>query len=100
MPLSLALLASQGFSRFYAFTFLCWYFQKTMSQQKRKAIHPRIKDYFCSKPKQKFLPVTQPESANTSSSECKVFFDSVVQKVQHSSVRISKASSVSAYSQS
>jgi len=100
MPLSLALPASQAFSRFYSFTFLRGYFQKIMSQQKRKVSHPRIKQYFCNKPKQKFLAVSQPESANTSSSECKGSFHSVVQEVQHSTVRISKASSVSANSQS
>jgi len=71
-----------------------------MSQQKRKSSHPRIKQYFCSIPEQKFLAVNQPESANASSSECKGSFDSVVQEVQHSTVRISKASSVSANSQS
>jgi len=71
-----------------------------VSQQKRKVSHPRIKQYFCSKPKQKFLVVSQPESANVSSSECKRFIDSVVQEVQNSTVRISKASLVSANSQS
>jgi len=71
-----------------------------MSQQKRKASHPSIKQYFCSKPKQKFLAVAQPESANSSSSDCKGSFDSAVQKELHSTVRISKASSVSANSQS
>jgi len=49
-----------------------------MSQQKRKASHPRIKQYFCSELKQKFLAVSQPESANAGSSECKGSFDSVV----------------------
>jgi len=49
-----------------------------MSQQKHKASHPRTKQYFCSKPKQKFLDVSQPESANASSSDCKGSFDSVV----------------------
>ena len=39
------------------FTFLCGYFQKIMSQQKRKASHHRIKPYFCSKPKQNFLAI-------------------------------------------
>jgi len=34
-------------------------FSEGMSQQKHKAGHPRIKQYFCSKPKQKFLAVTQ-----------------------------------------
>jgi len=67
-----------------------------MSQQKHKASHPRIKQYFCSKPKQKCLAISQPESANASSSECKGSFDSVVQEVQNSTVRMSKASSVSA----
>jgi len=71
-----------------------------MSQQKRKASHPRLKQYFCSKHKLKFLAVSQPESANASSSECKGSFDSVVQEVQHSTVRISKVLSVSANSQS
>jgi len=71
-----------------------------MSQQKSKASHSRIKQYFCGKPKQKFLAVSQTESANASSSECKGSFDSVVQEVQHSTVGISKASSVSASSQS
>jgi len=28
-----------------------------MSQQKRKASHPSIKQYFCSRPKQKSLPL-------------------------------------------
>jgi len=49
-----------------------------MSHQKRKAGQPRIKQYFCSKLKQKFLVVSQPESANSGSSECKGSFDSVV----------------------
>jgi len=71
-----------------------------MSQQKRKAIHPTIKDYFCGKPKQKFLDVSQPERANASSSDCKVSLDSVAQEEQHSAVRILKASTVSANSQS
>ena len=66
----------------------------------RKASYPRIKQYFCSKLKQKFFAVSQPESANAGSSECKGSFDSVVKDVQHSAVRISKASSVSANSQS
>jgi len=88
MPLSLALSASQAFSRFCTFTFLCGYFQKITPQQKRKASHPRIKQYFCSKPKQKFLSVSQPESANASSSDCKGYFNSVVQEVHHSTVRI------------
>ena len=91
--------ASQAFSRFYTFTFLCGYYQKIMSQQKRKARHPRIKQYFCSKPKQKFVAVSWPESANASSSACKGSFDSLVQDRQHSTVRISKSSSVSANSQ-
>jgi len=52
-----------------------------MSQQKCKASHPRIKQYFCSKPKQKYLAVSLPESANASSSECKGTFDSLVQEV-------------------
>jgi len=51
-----------------------------MSQQKRKAGHPRIKQHFFNKPKQKFLAVSQPESANASSSDCKGSFDSVVQE--------------------
>ena len=71
-----------------------------MSQQKRKASHPRIKQYFCSKPKQKFLTVSQPESANASGNECKGSFNSVVQEVRHSTVRIAKASSFSANTQS
>jgi len=70
-----------------------------MSQQKRKASHSRIKQYFCSKPEQKFL-VSQPESANASSSDYKSYFDSVVQEAQRSTVKISKVSSVSANSQS
>ena len=56
--------------------------------------------YFCSKPKQKLDAVSQPESANASSRYCKNSFDSVVQEAQHSTVRISKVSSVSANSQS
>jgi len=71
-----------------------------MLQQKHRNSHPRRKQYFCSKPKQKFLAVSQPESTNPSSSECKCSFHSVVQEVQHSTVRISKASSVSANSPS
>ena len=63
-----------------------------MSQHKRKACHPRMKKYVCSKPKQRFLAVSQPESANASSSECKGSFNSVVQDEQHSTARISKAS--------
>jgi len=54
--------ASQAFSRFYTSTFSCGYFQKIMWQQKREASHPRIKQHFYSKPKQKFLAVTQPKS--------------------------------------
>jgi len=68
-----------------------------MSQQKNKASHPRIKQYFCSKPEPKILAVNHPETANASSSECKDSFNSVVQEVH---VRISKTSSVSANSQS
>jgi len=71
-----------------------------LSQQKRKARHPRIKQYFCSKPKQKIIAISQSESANASSSECKGSFDSVVREVQHSTVRISKAWLVSANNQS
>jgi len=72
-----------------------------MSQHKRKASHPRIKQYFWSKPKQKCIAVSQPETANASSSECKGSFNSVVQEEQHLTViRISKASSVSVNSQS
>jgi len=112
MPLSLVLLASQVFStvsnvfskpslfQILYINFLRGYFQKIMSQQKRKASHPRIKQHFCNKPKQKFLAVSQPESANTSSSEFKGSFDSFMQEIQHSIVRISKALSISANSQS
>jgi len=53
-----------------------------MSQQKRKASHPRIKQYFC-KAKQIFLAVSQPENANATSRDCKNSFDSVVQEAQH-----------------
>jgi len=49
-----------------------------MSQRKHKASHPRKKQYFCSKPKQKCLALSQPESANASSSDCKSSFDYVV----------------------
>ena len=112
MPLSLTLLASQVFSmvsnvfskprlfQILCSHFLVGVFQKIMSQQKRKASHPRIKEYVCSKPKHKFLTVSQPESANANRNECKGSFTSVVQKVQHSTVRIAKASSVSANTQS
>jgi len=112
MPLSLAfsasqvfstvpnVLASQAFIRFYTFPLMCGYFQKILSQQKRKATHPSIKQYFCSKPKHKFLAASQPEIANTSSSDCKDSFDSDVQKEQHSTVGISIASLVLANSQS
>jgi len=112
MPLNLALLASQVFStvsnvfskpslfHILYIHFLVGLFSEDMSQQKRKASHPRIKQCFCSKPKQKYLAVTQPESANTSSRDCKNSFDSVVQEAQHSTVRMSKVSSVSANSQS
>jgi len=82
MPLSLALLASQVFSRFYTVPFLWGYFQNVMSQQKRKASHPRIKQYFCNMPKQKFLAVRQPESANASSRDGKNYFYFVVQEAQ------------------
>ena len=99
-PLGQTFSASQAFSRFNAFTFLSGYFQKIMSQQKPKASHPRKKQYFCSRPKQKFLAVSQPESDNASSRDCKNYFDSVVQEAQHSSVRISNVSSVSANTQS
>jgi len=71
-----------------------------MSQRKCKASHPRVKQYFCSKPKQNFLAVSQLESANASSSECKGSFDSVVQEAQHSTIRLSKVSAVAANSQS
>jgi len=72
MQLSLALLASQVFFRVkhfqqavvsnvfskpslfhivYVYFLVSGYFQKIMSQQKCKASHPSIKQYFCSKPK-------------------------------------------------
>jgi len=56
--------------------------------------------YFCSKPKQNFLAVSQPESANTSNHDCKNSFDSVVHEAQHSTARISYVWSVSANIQS
>jgi len=40
MPLNLAFLPSQVFSRFYKLIFLRGYFQKIMSQQKRQVGHP------------------------------------------------------------
>ena len=98
MPQSLAFLANQVFSRFYTFTFLCGYFQKII-RAKCKASHPSIKQFFCIKPKLKFLAVSQPESANASSNDCKGSFDSLVQEDQPLTVRISKALSVSANSQ-
>jgi len=91
-------LASEAFNRHSTFTFLCGYFQKIMSLQKRKASHPIIKRNFCNTPEHKLLAVSQPESANASSSDCKCSFDSVVQKEQHSTVRNSIASSVLAFS--
>jgi len=71
-----------------------------MSQQKRKTSHPSIKQYFRGEHKQIFFAVSQPESENASSSDCKHSFDSVVQEEQHSTIRISKASSVLLNSQS
>jgi len=56
------------------------YFQKITSQQKRKSRHLSIQQYFCSKPKHKFRTVSQPESANGISSDCKGSFDSIVQE--------------------
>jgi len=78
--------------------FLVWVFSEDNVTQKHKANLPRIKQHFCNKPKQKFLAVSQAENANTSSRECKGSFDSVAQEIQHSIVRISKASSISANS--
>jgi len=43
-----------------------------MSQEKRKDSHSEHKAVFCSKPKQKRLAVSQPESANASSNDWKV----------------------------
>jgi len=73
MPLSPALLASQVFSTvsnvsckpslfqiLYIF-FLVWVFSEDYVKQKRKASHPNIKQYFCSKPKNETSYVSQPE---------------------------------------
>ena len=43
-----------------------------MSQQKRKASHSRIKQYFSSKPEQKFLAVSQPKSATPAAVNAKI----------------------------
>jgi len=52
-----------------------------MSQQTRKTSLPRIKQYFCRKPKHVFLAVShEPESANASSSDSKGSFDFAVQE--------------------
>jgi len=91
MPLRLVLLGSQVFSMvsnvfskpslfqilyIHYIHFLVGLFSEdtVMSQQKRKAAHPRIKQYFCSKLKQKFLAVNHPVSANASSRACKNSF--------------------------
>jgi len=70
-----------------------------MSQRKRKASHPSIKQCFVVSLNKKKLAVALPESANTSSVDCKGSFDSVVHEEQHSTVRISKASSLPANSE-
>ena len=56
-----------------------------MSSQKRKASHPDIKQYFCSKVKGDVSVVSQPKKANICSSSCKNNF-SAVQEEQHSAV--------------
>ena len=57
-----------------------------MSSQKRKASHPDIKQYFCSKAKEDVSVVSQPKKANICSSSCKNNF-SAVQEEQHSTVQ-------------
>ena len=61
-------------------------FQLMMYKQKRRGICLSIKQYFCSRPKQKVTAVSQPESANTCSDKRRISFDSVVQEEQHSTV--------------
>ena len=56
-----------------------------MSSQKRKASHPDIKQYFCSKAKEDVNVVSQPKKANICSNSCKNNF-SAVQEEQHSTV--------------
>ena len=56
-----------------------------MSSQERKASHPDIKQYFCSKAKEGVSVVSQPKKENIFSSSCKNDF-SAVQKEQHSTV--------------
>ena len=56
-----------------------------MSSQKRKASHPDIKQYFCSKAKEDVSVVSQPKKANICSSSCKNNF-SAVQEEQHSTI--------------
>ena len=56
-----------------------------MSSQKRKASHPDIRQYFCSKAKEDVSVVSQPKKANICSSSCKNNF-SEVQEEQHSTV--------------
>jgi len=81
--------------------FLVWVLSEhNVAAKRRKASHPRINQCFCSKPKQNYFAVTLSESVNASSSDCKGCFDSVEQKEQHSTVTISKSSSISANRQS
>ena len=56
-----------------------------MSSQKRKASHPDIKQYFCSKAKEDVSVVSQPKKANICSISSKNNF-SAVQEEQHSTV--------------
>ena len=56
-----------------------------MSSQKRKASHPDIKHYFCSKAKKDVSVFSQPKKANICSSSCKNIF-SAVQEEQNSTV--------------
>ena len=58
-----------------------------MSSQKRKASHPDIKQYFCTRSKAKgdVSVVSQPKKANICGSSCKNNF-SAVQEKQHSTV--------------
>ena len=71
-----------------------------MYKQKRTGSCLSIKQYFCSRPKQKVTAVNQPESANICSDKRRISFDTVVQEEQHSTVANVLSVSVSANQQS
>jgi len=70
-----------------------------MSRQKCKASHPSIKQYSFNKLNKIFLLIAS-QKVQTPAAVTEGSFDSLVREEQHSTVRISKASSVSANSQS